>query len=223
MNHREPPALATWLLNHLTSKRNNDALSGDLLEAFRTGHSPGWYWYQVIAAIAIDWGRNVWHQRTTLLFAAIWSIFSPAWILFTTRLNVGTLVGYSSRIPWPWSFLCDYAFFAVVSSLFIWLGVAIYSSFHLIAFGKLPLRSVWKGFLCGLLAYALVRACLIAVTIYSPPPARHVVDWRTLTMVGAIEDFGSWNTLLRVPYFIGTVTTLWFLVSRRKPEPARTA
>jgi hypothetical protein len=52
MNNRKPPALATWMLDHLGSRGSNEALSGDLLEAFRTGRSAGWYWYQVIAAIA---------------------------------------------------------------------------------------------------------------------------------------------------------------------------
>ncbi len=74
MNYRKPPALATWMLDHLRSRGSNEALSGDLLEAFCTGRSAGWYWYQVIAAIAIAWGRNLWRHRITLFFAAVWSV-----------------------------------------------------------------------------------------------------------------------------------------------------
>lgn len=219
MNHREPPALATWLLNHLTSKWNNEALSGDLLETFRAGRSVRWYWYQVIAAIALAWGRDVWRHRDTLIFAAMWSIFSPAWIVLETRFNVGSLVGYTSRLPWPLSFGCDFVLSVMVSSLFIWLGVAVYSTFHLLAFGGPSLRWVGKGFLWGLLAYALGRACLITTTILHP--GSHAVDARTFTMLGRIEDFGIWNELLRLPYFIGTVITLWILASRSKRTPIR--
>jgi hypothetical protein len=38
-----------------------------------------------------------------------------------------------------------------------------------------------------------------------------------------IESFGTWSTLLRFPYFIGTATTLWFLASRDKPKQVRAA
>jgi hypothetical protein len=33
MNPREPPALATWTLEHMRPRGSNEALSGDLLEA----------------------------------------------------------------------------------------------------------------------------------------------------------------------------------------------
>jgi hypothetical protein len=149
MNHREPPALATWMLDHLRSRGTDEALSGDLLEAFRSGRSAGWYWYQVIVAIAIAWGRNVWRHRITLFFAAIWSVFSPAWLLLPVRFSLDSLVGDTSQIPWPWSFICACVFAAVIAMLFIWLGVAVYSTLHLLAFGKLFVRSVRKGFLWG--------------------------------------------------------------------------
>ena len=137
MNNKKPPALAAWMLDHLRSRGSDEALSGDLLEAFRTGGSAGWYWYQVIAAIAIAWGRNVWHHRVTLFFAAVWSVFSPAWLLLPVRFSLDSLVGDTSHIPWPWSFICAIVFGAVIAMLFIWLGVAVYSTFHLLAHGNL--------------------------------------------------------------------------------------
>jgi len=223
MNNRKPPALATWMLNHLRSGESNEALSGDLLEAFRTGRSAGWYWYQVIAAIAIAWGRNVWHHRVTLFFAVVWSVFSPAWLLLPVRFSLDSLVGDTSHIPWPWSFICAIVFGAVISMLFNWLGVAVYSTFHLLARGNLSLRSVRKGFLWGLVAYGLAQACKLAISIHYPQPPSHAEHWGSLTVLGVIENFGPWSTLLRFPYFIGTATTLWFLESRDMPEQVRAA
>jgi hypothetical protein len=223
MNNRKPPALATWMLDHLRSRGSNEALSGDLLEAFRTGRSAGWYWYQVIAAIAIAWGRNVWHHRVTLFFAAVWSVFSPAWLLLPVRFSLDSLVGDTSHIPWPWSFICAIVFGAVIAMLFIWLGVAVYSTFHLLAHGNLSLRSVRKGFLWGLVAYGLAQACKLAISIHYPQPPSHAEHWGSLTVLGVIENFETWSTLLRFPDFIGTATTLWFLESRDKPEQVRAA
>jgi hypothetical protein len=223
MNHREPPALAAWMLDHLRSRGTDEALSGDLLEAFRTGRSAGWYWYQVIVAIAIAWGRNVWRYRVTLFFAAVWSVFSPAWLLLPVHFSLDSLVGDTSQIPWPWSFICAIVFGTVIAMLFIWLGVAVYSTLHLLAFGKLFFRSVRKGFLWGLVAYALAQACKLAISLHYPQPASHAGHWGSLTMLGVIQNLGTWSALLRFPYFIGTATTLWFLASRDKPQQVRAA
>jgi hypothetical protein len=223
MNHRKPPALATWMLNYLRSRGSNEALSGDLLEAFHAGRSAGWYWYQVIAAIAIAWGRNVWHHRVPLFFAAAWSVFSPVWLLLPVRFSLDSLVGDTSHIPWPWSFICAIGFGEVIAMLFIWLGVAVYSTLYPLAFGKPFFRSAGKGFLWGLVAYALAQACKIAIDIHYPLPANHAEHWGSLTLLGVIESLGTWSTLLRFPYFIGTATILWFLESRDKPEQVRAA
>jgi hypothetical protein len=193
------------------------------LEAFRTGRSAGWYWYQVIVAIAIAWGRNVWRYRVTLFFAAVWSVFSPAWLLLPVHFSLDSLVGDTSQIPWPWSFICAIVFGTVIAMLFIWLGVAVYSTLHLLAFGKLFFRSVRKGFLWGLVAYALAQACKLAISLHYPQPASHAGHWGSLTMLGVIQNLGTWSALLRFPYFIGTATTLWFLASRDKPEQVRAA
>lgn len=215
MNHGKPPALATWVLDHLRSGVTDEALSGDLLEAFCAGRSGAWYWYQVIAAIAISWGRNLWHRRGILFFAAVWSVFSPAWRLIVRLSTMTSFAGYSSLAPWPWSFLSIFIFAAVAALVFIWLGIAVYWALHLLAFGKLFLRSVRKSLLWGFAAYALSQTCMLAIDLHYPQPAGHA----SLSLLGVV----AWKTLLRFPYFIATATTLWFLASRDKPEQVRAA
>ncbi len=53
MTDREPPGMAVWLLKKGASPYQLEALMGDLLEMYRDGRSPSWYWRQVIAALLI--------------------------------------------------------------------------------------------------------------------------------------------------------------------------
>ena len=79
MKNIDPPVIATWILEHLTPGHRNDALSGDLLEEFLSGRSANWYWRQVLAAIATASFREVRTHSPLLIFAALWTIFAPAW------------------------------------------------------------------------------------------------------------------------------------------------
>jgi hypothetical protein len=45
----QPQQVATWLLDRFAP----EALVGDLLEEYATGHSRRWYWWQVVVALAI--------------------------------------------------------------------------------------------------------------------------------------------------------------------------
>ncbi len=51
MNSANPPRLAAWVLQHFGPEFNNEALAGDLWEAFTQGRSKAWYWRQVLAAV----------------------------------------------------------------------------------------------------------------------------------------------------------------------------
>jgi hypothetical protein len=48
-----PPRSAIWLLRHACPGSDNQALTGDLIEKFREGRSHGWFWKQVLIAIAV--------------------------------------------------------------------------------------------------------------------------------------------------------------------------
>ena len=58
MSLRQPPALAAWLLDRLGYTRQNAALAGDLLEEYRSGRSPAWFWRQTLMVIVNGIGRN---------------------------------------------------------------------------------------------------------------------------------------------------------------------
>ena len=67
-----PPRSATRLLEDFGPKNNQEALAGDLLEAFQQGRSRAWYWRQVFAAI--QWRRPL----TIVLAGTIWCLYLAA-------------------------------------------------------------------------------------------------------------------------------------------------
>jgi hypothetical protein len=54
-----PPALATWLLQHLRFSNTDDALVGDLMEEFSQRRSAAWYWRQVLLAVLVGFEKEV--------------------------------------------------------------------------------------------------------------------------------------------------------------------
>lgn len=71
MTDRQPPAVATWLLQ--CAARGNEALVGDLLEEYRHGRSAAWYWRQVLTAVAVGTSKPA---ALTLGVAAVYMIGS---------------------------------------------------------------------------------------------------------------------------------------------------
>ena len=53
MSQRRPPAIATWLIDHLGPVRHHESLTGDLIEQYRQGRSESWYWRQVVLAVLL--------------------------------------------------------------------------------------------------------------------------------------------------------------------------
>ena len=222
MNRTEPPPLATWMLKHLTNAEGNEALTGDLLEEFRAGRSNGWYWRQIITAIVIEWMRGIFDHRIVLLFAAIWSMLSPAWNLTITRVFwESSFIGHIWRIPWPWSTVCVIGLSTVEGLLFVWVGALVCVALLLIVLRRLDSQKLGRGFAMSILGYVAATACDVVLAIIPQlhHPA-HVVDWRTLTLFGVVTQFGTLGILQRFPYLVGTACALWGAVSKTE-RPVR--
>jgi hypothetical protein len=87
MTIHRPPRLATWILKRFGSTIIEDALVGDLFEAYQTRRSPFWYWRQVGAAIGVGACRDGWHHLPVVLAAIVIGLFvagMPVWLLIAT-------------------------------------------------------------------------------------------------------------------------------------------
>jgi len=82
MKRSEPPALATWLLEHARFSTTDSVIAGDLLEEFHAGRSAGWYWRQVLTAIVIGCAREARHHKVLAIRA----------ILITWAANYGVFL-----------------------------------------------------------------------------------------------------------------------------------
>ncbi|MBZ5508442.1 MAG: hypothetical protein LAO78_23535 [Acidobacteriia bacterium] len=76
MNSAKPPRLAARILQEFGPELNQEALAGDLNEAFQQGRSKAWYWRQVLAAVR--WRR--------LLYALLCSAF-VGWLVTSPTLG----------------------------------------------------------------------------------------------------------------------------------------
>jgi len=124
MRQKQPPALAAWMLERFVARRN-DALTGDLLEAFRSGRSAGWYWRQVLVAIAFGFSQELRTHWMALLFAGLWTVPVPVFELHVVR-RVAESVFFSQRwqLSWPYSTICELGLIHGCYLLYIWSGVA---------------------------------------------------------------------------------------------------
>jgi hypothetical protein len=53
MSKREPPAIATWLIERFGPAQYHESLTGDLIEQYRRGRSESWYWRQIVFAVIL--------------------------------------------------------------------------------------------------------------------------------------------------------------------------
>lgn len=86
MTQSKPPALASWMLDHLLWGGRNEALAGDLVEEFQRRHSKAWYWRQVLGAIVASvTGELRQHWKLLSLeavFVLVWTYYSLLFLRF---------------------------------------------------------------------------------------------------------------------------------------------
>jgi hypothetical protein len=74
MNPATPPRLASWLLYHQVGGYRAESLVGDLTEEYADGRGDGWYWGQVLFAVAKSYGRalRLYGVRVLIAVAVGW-------------------------------------------------------------------------------------------------------------------------------------------------------
>src|SRR5262245_5267583 len=99
MTGRTPPKLATFLLKQLGCAPDTDAIIGDLTEGYGCGQTTGWYWKQVLSAIAAGAFNDIRSHKLLALRAIVAGILVKAllealyaWILVAGPPMVGPWV-----------------------------------------------------------------------------------------------------------------------------------
>jgi hypothetical protein len=152
------------MLERLTLGERNEALAGDLHEEFSDGRSADWYWRQVLTALAMACTREFASHRIALLFAALWAMLAPAWLLMLSNIEQHSI--FTARIvqlDWPWPILCDLGLLLGANVLFIWLGISLYLILHLLMNRSLQARPLSHGIRASLPVLLAVWAALIVL------------------------------------------------------------
>jgi hypothetical protein len=201
MKRSDPPLIATWMLEHWTLGPGNNALAGDLLEEFRSGRAGrtrAWYWRQVIAAISINCSREILDHRSVVLFAAVWSVISPAWLVLSSNAEVNSpTFGVIVRMDFPWSTICALALALVTSLAFIWSGMALYLIPRMVAARNFHWRRLARSLLQSLPMFISISAVPYALSLIFGPGHGVGIDRRTLTPLHAMTDLRTWAMVER--------------------------
>lgn len=209
MKSAQPPRLATWILEHLTTGEHGLALSGDLCEQYHAGRSSAWYWRQVASACIVSWYRSFYLQRVMILFALLWSMLAPAWTILVHEFeNRFTLLGHIWRMDWPWSTLASFGTWMLLNLVFVWAGMLVYLLPAIWHARRIDPRQVRRGILVPIAIFNVVYFGLFFLLnlLSFPGPS---VDLRTSTPARAIFDMRRWAMAIRLPYLITLVCALW--------------
>jgi len=215
MRRREPPPLATWMVEHGRPEQSDEALAGDLLEGFRSGRSDGWYWRQALAACAVSWSQSLRARAPMLVFAVLWSMLAPAWKVFTDGVESAPFL---DRI-WPyfgpvWA-IPAVAGWLVLNSIFLWIGILAFFLAHLSNREVFQIKKLRRAFLL---------ASLIFLPAYGLTFVWGNLYWYSLfadakisaTPLGQIMDVRILADAIRLPYFIALVCALWNAIPQSK-------
>jgi hypothetical protein len=212
-----PPVIATWLLNHLFADKN-EALAGDLVEEYFGGRSAGWYWRQVMAAIAIGGAQRARACWPAVMFAAVWTALSPGLRYLQIRMLDDDGAGMQRiwRMDGHWSTRFDSSVdvFAFLSVL--WLGVTLYVALDSSIRGEYRISRLVRALLLVLPTLAVM--CVITALASAVIPA--MLPGIFLSPVwGSGSEAPSLLRMAHGPYgmvFFATVIPLIFTTVRRE-------
>lgn len=219
MKRREPPPLATWMLEHLTLGDRDEALGGDLLEHFRFGRSEGWYWRQVLAACSISWLRGLRARASLLFLTTLWTMLAPAWKVVCDRIQGSPSLEHLWQMAGGFWVLPAFAIWLALHACFLWTGVLFYVFVN---------RSLGKRFHAEQVRRAVLLAPLIFAPVFGATFLLVNLYWYSAfpnaklaaTPLGQIADIGRLADAVRLPYLIALVSALWGLIpqSMRSPQ-----
>ena len=218
MKRTEPPSLATWILEHLTSGDRDEAIAGDLLEVFRGGRSNGWYWRQVATACAVSWFTSLRARLSLLIFACAWSMLAPGWKVFINEIESLQVFEKISQLLGSFWIIPAFVGWLVLNSTFLWVGILIYF---------LLLSSRGRTFQRKNIRQALLWAPIVFAPIFAAWFALCMLDWTfpfasetpAATPWGRVADLRMLANVVRFPYFIALLCVLW----KATPESKRTS
>ncbi len=93
-----PPALATWLLAHLTCGTRSESLVGDLVERYQEKQSDGWFWRQTVVAVAASVAAEGARQAPIALSVAAIAVALPS--VYVHWLSHPVNLVYALWYPW---------------------------------------------------------------------------------------------------------------------------
>jgi hypothetical protein len=218
MRPKDPPTIATWMLEHLTLGRKNEALAGDLLEEFRRGRSATWYWRQVLVAIVVGIPGELRSQWPAMFYATLWAIPVPAYSFLAVRRLLETpFFARRWQLDWPYSTICDLILWYGSQLLYIWLALIVYFALFSLATRMVNLErlagSLWKS----AFVFIAVSVGQIALFVLLPRHPGHGIDMRRITALRLITDPGFLE--FRLPFFFTLFLSIWMTLSRIDKRP----
>jgi hypothetical protein len=222
MRPNDPPAIATWMLEHLTRGRKNEALVGDLLEEFRRGRSATWYWRQVLVAVAVGFTEEIRAQWLTIVYAILCVIPLPAyWMLAIDKMMSLPFFARRWHLNWPYSMICDQILFWGSQLIYIWFALIIYFLLYSLATRTVNLhrlaQSLWKS------AFVFIAVCAVLIASFAllPGHAGYSIDRRHITVLGVILDPGF--LVFRLPFFFTLFLSICMTLARIDKRSTRVA
>jgi hypothetical protein len=189
MRSSKPPAMATWLLEHLIPGGRTKELAGDLLEQFSQGRSVAWYWRQVFVALLVGLSKEL-----LILWVAVGVTTLSTYVLFQSWGRVvitpvfEAIVRPGMTLPWPLSLIYTVGCFSMMSLLPLMMALSLYLGLT----KGFSLRGFSRGLLVGMLAVALSM----------------VIGWALAPFGGARTSFLPYISV-SLPLFIALMLSMW--------------